>query len=55
MADTLLKMSTDEFSCDNDVVKKAVKDYKKHNTLEKLNIAYNEYLMFLISTYNIEY
>ena len=55
MADTLVKMSTDEFSCDNDVVKKAVKDYKKDNTLEKLNIAYNQYLMFLISTYNIEY
>ena len=42
MADTLVKMSTDEFSCDNDVVKKAVKDYKKDNTLEKLNIAYNQ-------------
>ncbi len=55
MADTLVKISTDEFSCDNDVVKKAVKDYKKDNTLEKLNIAYNEYLLFLISTYNIEY
>ena len=55
MADTLVKMSTDEFSCDNDVVKKAVKDYKKDNTLEKLNIAYNQYLMFLISIYNIEY
>ena len=55
MADTLVKMSTDEFSCDNDVVKKAVKDYKKDNTLEKLNIAYNQYLMFLISTYNIKY
>ena len=55
LADTLVKISTDKFSCDNDVVKKAVKDYKKHNTLEKLNIAYNEYLMFLISTYNIEY
>lgn len=55
LADTLVKMSTDEFSCDNDVVKKAVKDYKKDNTLEKLNIAYNEYLMFLISTYDIKY
>ena len=55
LADTLVKISTDKFSCDNDVVKKAVKDYKKHNTLEKLNIAYNEYLMFLISTYNIKY
>lgn len=55
LADTLVKMSTDEFSCDNDVVKKAVKDYKEHNTLEKLNIAYNEYLMFLISTYDIKY
>ncbi len=55
MADTLMKISTNEFSCDNDVVEKAVKDYKKKNTLETLNIAYNEYLMFLISTYNIKY
>ena len=50
-----MKISTNEFSCDNDVVEKAVKDYKKKNTLETLNIAYNEYLMFLISTYNIKY
>ena len=55
MADTLTKITTNEFSCDNDLVKKAVKDYKKDKTPEKLNIAYNEYLMFLISTYNIKY
>lgn len=55
MAETLVKINTNEFSCDNDAVKKAVKDYKKNNTLEKLNIAYNEYLMFLVSTYNIKY
>ena len=55
MADTLAKITTNEFSCDNDLVKKAVKDYKKDKTAEKLNIAYNEYLMFLIGTYNIEY
>ncbi len=55
MADTLAKITTNEFSCDNDLVKKAVEDYKKDKTGEKLNIAYNEYLMFLISRYNIEY
>lgn len=55
MADTLMKMSDNELSCDNDRVKKAVKDYKEKNTLETLNMAYNEYIMYLISTYDIKY
>lgn len=55
MADTIKKIALDELNCNDKNVKEAISKFKENKTSENLNMVYNEYLMYLISQYNIKY
>lgn len=55
MADTMKKIALNEFSCDNEKVMNTISDFHNDKTAKNLNLAYNEYLMYLITKYNIQY